>query len=131
MSLGNDRVAGGDGGGEVASANTVEGEGKVVRAEDNDRPYRGEAGTDILFEVECCVAPRLFADSSCGLAKLVRGARKFDVFEPRRGGKSSLLGGGGDDGIGVGLDVIGVGLKEGGHLRGLNDPEFGGSFGGG
>jgi hypothetical protein len=56
-------IAGGDGGGEVSSADAVEGEGKVVGAEDDDRADGGVAGADIFFEVECGVAPGLFARS--------------------------------------------------------------------
>ena len=60
MCFRNDRVAGGDGGGEVASADAVEGEGKVIRAEDDHGSNGSKAGADIFFEVERGVAPGLF-----------------------------------------------------------------------
>ena len=79
MGFGDNWIAGGDGCGEVASADAVEGEGKVIWAEDDDRTDGSEAGTDIFFEVEGDVAPGFFAHSGCGLTELVGGAREFDV----------------------------------------------------
>ena len=129
MGLGDDGVAGGDGGGEVASADAVEGEGKVVGAEDDDGADGGEAGADIFFEVEGGVAPGLFAHCGCGLAKLVGGAGEFDVFEAWGYGKGGLFGCGSDDAIGGGFDVGRVCVEEGGDLCGVDGAEFGGGFG--
>ena len=123
-----DGIARGDGGGEVSSADAVEGEGKVVGAEDDDGTDGGKAGADIFFEVERGVAPGLFAHCSGGLAELIGGAREFDVFETRCDGESSLFGGSGDDAVGGGFDVRGIGVEEGGDLRWLDGAEFGGGF---
>src|SRR5580692_11035150 len=109
MGLGDDRVSGCYCGGKVASADAVEGEGKVIGAEDDDGADGREVRADIFFEVEGGVAPGLLASRGCGLTKLVGGARKLDVFETRAGGKSGLFGGGCDDGGSVGFDVGGVG----------------------
>jgi len=129
VGFGDDGIAGGDGGGEVSTADAVEGEGKVVGAEDDDRADGGEAGADIFFEVEGGVAPRLFANCGSGLAKLIGGAREFDVFEAWCDGQSGLFGGGFDDGWCGGFDVGCVGVEEGGDLCWVNSSEFGGSFG--
>src|SRR6202030_4439814 len=102
-----------DGGGEVASADAVEGEGEVVGAEDDDGPDGRKTGADIFFEVERGVAPGLFAHRGRGLAKLVGGAGELDVFEARGDGQSGFFGGGCDDAVGGGFDVRGVGFEEG------------------
>ena len=129
MGLRDDGIAGGDGSGEVSAADAVEGEGKVVGAEDDDGADGSEAGADIFFEVEGGVAPGLFAHCGRGLAKLVGGAGKFDVFEAWRDGESGLLRCGGDDGCGSGFNVGGVGVEEGGDLCWVDSPELGCGFG--
>ena len=128
MSLCDDRIAGRDGGGEVASADTVEGEGKVVRAEDDDWADRREAGADVLFKVECCVTPRFLTCCSCSLAKLIRSARKLNVFEPWSHRESSLFSCGRDDGGSGGFNVRGIGFEESGDLCRFDVAEFCGSL---
>jgi hypothetical protein len=131
MGLRDDGVAGGDGSGEVSSADAVEGEGKVVRTEDDDGADRSEAGADIFFDVEGCVTPGLLAHCGGSLAKLVGGAGEFDVFEARGDWKCGFLRRSCDDGSGSGFDVSGVGFEKGGYFRRVDGAEFGGGFGGG
>src|ERR1700756_3075886 len=111
VGFGDDGVAGCDGGDEVSSADAVEGEGKVVGAEDDDGADGGEAGADIFFEVEGGVAPGFFAHGGGGLAELVGGTGKLDVFEARCDGESGFFGCGGDDAVGGGFDVCGVSFE--------------------
>ena len=128
VGFGDDGVAGGDGGGEISAADAVEGEGKVVGAEDDDGADRGEAGADVFFEVDGGVAPGLFATAAAAWRSwlVVRGSST----SLRRGadGKGGLFGCGGDDAVGGGFDVRR-------RLRGrrrsslADGAEFGGGFG--
>ncbi len=124
MRLSDDRIAGCDGRGEVASADAVESERKVVRPKDDDGADGSKAGANIFFEVEGGVVPGLFAHCGSGLTELVRGAGKLDVFEARRHGKGCLFGSGCDDRWCGGFDVGGVGVKEGGDLRWVDGAKF-------
>jgi hypothetical protein len=126
MNLRDHWIARGNGSREVAPADAIKGEGKVVRTEDDYRTDRGEAGTNVFFEVQGGVAPGFFAGSSSSLPELVRCPRKFDVFEARSHGKRGLFGCGCNNGRRCGLDVVGVGFKEGGDLRRLEVAEFSG-----
>jgi len=60
----------GDGCGEVSSADAVEGEGKVVRAEDHDRTDGREVGADVRLGVDDGVGPRSLAGCGGSLSEL-------------------------------------------------------------
>ena len=57
VGLGDDGIADGDGSGKIATADAVEGEWEIVRAENDDRTYGSEAGADVQFEIEGCALP--------------------------------------------------------------------------
>jgi hypothetical protein len=128
MSLRDDGITGGDGSGEISATNAVEREWKVVGPEDNNRPDGGEAGADIFFEVESCVAPGFFAHSSSGLPELIRRSGQFDILQSWCDRKSSLFRRGCDDSIGGRFDIGGVVLKECGDLPGVDATELRRSF---
>ncbi len=85
------RIAGGDGGSEVASTDSVEGEREIVGPEDDDGTDGREAGTDVLLEVKSGMTPGFFARRGCGLAKLIGGAGQLDVFQAGCDRKSRLF----------------------------------------
>ena len=91
VGLGDHRVAGRDGRGEVAARHAVERERKIVRAEHDHRSERLQAAAKAELGVDHRFLPRALAHGGRGLAKLGRGPRQFDLLQPRRDGQPGLL----------------------------------------
>ena len=84
MPLGDHRIAGGYGRRKVAAGGSVEREGKIVRAENHDRPDRLEARADLVFRVDGRQRPRAFERRLRSLPQLGNRPRQLDIGQPRR-----------------------------------------------
>ena len=113
--LGDDRVAGCDGGGEVAPGDPIESERKVVGAKDHDRAEGAEGRADIGLRVENGPLPGPLAGRRGRLPKLIAGAGKFGLGQPRFDRQGGFRVGGGDQFGGVGVDELRVLIEEAGE----------------
>ncbi len=130
IGLGDDRIAGRQGGREIAAADGVEGEGEVVGAEDRDgAPERGKPGADAEPGVDRGAAPGPVATGRGGLAELGGRSRQFHRPEPGLGREPGLALGRFDERVRALLETFGHPVEEGGDPVRTGMGEKGGRLG--
>ncbi|MNV26419.1 hypothetical protein D3C71_1175390 [compost metagenome] len=120
MHLGDHRRTRGDGRGEIAAGNRIEGEREIIGAEHDHRlGQRAEHGTQPGGGIDHRMRPAPLPHRTRGLTQLAGGARQFDIAQARCLRQTGFAMRDLHQRIGFGLDGIGIGVEETGNACGI------------